>query len=65
MTTQLLEEIISGASIEVTLAKYIGLSLTKSDVQFVKRAVKAKDEKQIDLAITSIMHKHQKRKLLI
>lgn len=43
MTVQIVvDEIMGGERVEVTLAKYIGLSLTKKDVQIVKNAVKKK-----------------------
>ncbi|PKR84110.1 hypothetical protein [Heyndrickxia camelliae] len=65
MTIQIVvDEILGGGKIEVTLAKYIGLSLTKKDVQIVKNAVKKKDEQQIYHAVQTILQKPRNRKLL-
>jgi len=65
MTVQIVvDEILSGAKVEVTLAKYIGLSLTKKDVQIVKYAVKKRDEQQIYRAVQTIFQSPRNRKLL-
>ncbi|KQL52381.1 hypothetical protein AN964_01695 [Heyndrickxia shackletonii] len=65
MTVQIVvDEIMGGERVEVTLAKYIGLSLTKKDVQIVKNAVKKKDEQQIYRAVQTILQKPRNRKLL-
>lgn len=65
MTVQILvDEIMDGERVEITLAKYIGLSLTKKDVQIVKNAVKKKDKQQIYRAVQTILQKPRNRKLL-
>ena len=65
MTVQIVvDEIMDGERVEVTLAKYIGLSLTKKDVQIVKNAVKKRDEQQIYRAVQTILQKPRNRKLL-
>ncbi|MGV3465170.1 MAG: hypothetical protein ACO1OT_07750 [Heyndrickxia sp.] len=65
MTVQILvDEILGGGKVEVTLAKYIGLSLTKKDVLIVKNAVRKKDEQQVYRAVQTILQKPRNRKLL-
>lgn len=48
------EKIANGDNVEMTLKKYIDLSLTKNEIQYVKDAAITKDPETIDNAIESI-----------
>ncbi|KYD04125.1 hypothetical protein [Heyndrickxia sporothermodurans] len=39
METEIANEIAKGANVEKTLAKYFGLSVTKNEVQIIKKAL--------------------------
>ncbi|MBL5768117.1 hypothetical protein B5V88_14465 [Heyndrickxia sporothermodurans] len=44
METEIANEIARGANVEKTLAKYFGLSVTKNEVQIIKKALNDRDK---------------------
>ncbi|MDH5163745.1 hypothetical protein [Heyndrickxia oleronia] len=53
-------EVLNGANVEKTLAKYFGLSVTKLEVQSIKKALQKRDKMKIANSIEDLLHKRWK-----
>ncbi|NYV68012.1 hypothetical protein HYI36_22300 [Bacillus sp. Gen3] len=53
-------EVLNGANVEKTLAKYFGLSVTKLEVQSIKKALQKTDKMKIAHSIEDLLHKRWK-----
>ncbi|GIN41688.1 hypothetical protein BLX88_06010 [Bacillus obstructivus] len=53
-------EVLNGANVEKTLAKYFGLSVTKLEVQSIKKALQKRDKIKIAHSIEDLLHKRWK-----